>query len=109
MIDALNQRGVDTTGVVVDPDIPTGLSVILSKGADRAILTFPGTIAALRYSEISLPVVRAARHLHLASFFLLDALRPEIPRLFREARMSGADRFDGHEFRSGGNVERRSA
>jgi sugar/nucleoside kinase (ribokinase family) len=75
--------------VVVDPDIPTGLSVILSKGADRAILTFPGTISALRYSEINLSVVRAARHLHLASFFLLEALRPEIPRLFREARKSG--------------------
>ena len=32
----------------------------------------------------------AARHLHLASFFLPDALRPEISRLFREARNSGA-------------------
>ena len=90
MVDALTQRGVDTAGVVVDPNMPTGLSVILSRGVDRAILTFPGTIAALRYDEISLSVVRAARHLHLASFFLLDALRPEVPRLFREARNSGA-------------------
>ena len=89
MVDALNQRGVDTSGVVVDPDIPTGLSVILSTGADRAILTYPGTISALHYSEISLPLVRAARHLHLASFFLLYGLRPDIPRLFEEARRSG--------------------
>lgn len=107
MIDALNQRGVDTGGVVVDPHIPTGLSVILSKGADRAILTFPGTIAALRYSEVSLPLVRAARHLHLASFFLLDALRPDIPRLFQAARMSGVTvsmdtNFDPAETWNGG-------
>ncbi len=88
MVDALKQRGVDTTGVVADPDIPTGLSVILSKGADRAILTFPGTISALRYPEVSVPLVRAARHLHLASFFLLNALRSEVPRLFREAHES---------------------
>lgn len=107
MVDALNQRGVDTSGVVVDPNIPTGLSVILCKGADRAILTFPGTISALRYSEISLPLVRAARHLHLASFFLLDGLRPDVPRLFEEARRSGATvsmdtNFDPAETWNGG-------
>ena len=107
MIDALNQRGVDTSGVVVDPDIPTGLSVILSRGADRAILTFPGTISTLRYSEIGLPIVRAARHLHLGSFFLLDALRPDVPRLFQEARKSGATvsmdtNFDPAEAWNGG-------
>ncbi len=89
MIDALGERGVDTSGVVVDADTPTGLSVILARGADRAILTYPGTIAALRYAEIPLPIVRAARHLHLGSFFLLEALRPDIPRLFEQARASG--------------------
>jgi sugar/nucleoside kinase (ribokinase family) len=90
MIDALGQRGVDTSGVVTDAEVPTGLSVILSRGADRAILTFPGSISALRYSEIPLPIVCAARHLHLGSYFLLDALRPDIPRLFQEARTAGA-------------------
>jgi sugar/nucleoside kinase (ribokinase family) len=107
MIDALKQRGVDTGGVVVDPDIPTGLSVILSRGADRAILTFPGTIPALRYSDIRFPIVLAARHLHLGSFFLLDGLRPDITRLFQEARKSGATvsmdtNFDPTETWNGG-------
>ena len=90
MIDALEQRGIDTSAVVVDPDLPTGLSVILSKGSDRAILTAPGTIPALRYSDIDLSLVQTARHLHLASYYLLDALRPDIPRLFRDARETGA-------------------
>jgi sugar/nucleoside kinase (ribokinase family) len=89
MIESLKERGVDTSGLVVDPDIPTGLSVIFSRGQDRAILTYPGTISALRHSEIAFTVVRAARHLHLSSYFLLDSLRPEIPRLFREAREAG--------------------
>ncbi len=89
MIDSLGERGVDTSGVVVTADAPTGLSVILARGADRAILTYPGTIAALSYSEIPLPTIRAARHLHIGSYFLLDALRPDIPRLFEQARASG--------------------
>lgn len=107
MIDGLNQLRVDTAGVVVDPDLPTGLSVILSRGADRAILTFPGTIPALRYSDIAFSIVRAAGHLHLGSYFLLDGLRPDIPRLFQEARRSGATvsmdtNFDPAETWNGG-------
>ncbi len=89
MIDSLQERGIDTSGVVLDPEIRTGLTVILSRGADRAILTYPGTISALRRAEVDFAVVRAARHLHLSSFFLLDSLRPDIPGLCREARQAG--------------------
>ncbi len=89
MVDRLSARGIDTSGVVVDREIRTGLTVILSKGRDRAILTYPGTISALRFSEIDPSVVRAARHLHLSSFFLLDRLRPDVPRLCRAAREAG--------------------
>ena len=107
MIDALGERGVDTSGVVVDADTPTGLSVILARGADRAILTYPGTIAALRYSEIRLATVRAARHLHIGSYFLLDALRPDVPRLFEQAHAAGLTvsmdtNFDPSEAWNGG-------
>lgn len=83
-------RGVDTSAVVVDPAIKTGLTVILSRGNDRAILTYLGSIAALRYDEVDLDLLSRARHLHLGSYFLLDALRPEVPRLFAEARARGA-------------------
>jgi sugar/nucleoside kinase (ribokinase family) len=89
MTDSLHTRGIDTSGVVVDQKIRTGLTVILSKGQDRATLTHPGTIPALKFSEIDFSVVHSARHLHLSSFFLLDSLRPEIPRLCREARQTG--------------------
>ncbi len=85
----LDRQGVNTEGVTIDPTIPTGLSVILSRPDDRAILTHLGSIAALRFDEIDLARVARARHLHLGSFFLLDALRPDVPRLFDEARARG--------------------
>jgi sugar/nucleoside kinase (ribokinase family) len=87
--DYLENRGVDTSGIVIDEQIKTGLSVILSRGNDRAILTYSGSIAALRYEEISQTVLAQARHLHLGSYFLLDALRPDIPRLFDQAHAYG--------------------
>lgn len=85
----LENRGVDTSGVVVDEQIKTGLSVILSRGNDRAILTYSGSIAALRYEEISQALLAQARHLHLGSYFMLDTMQPDIPRLFDQAHAYG--------------------
>ena len=85
----LQQRGVDTRGVVIDPHLLTGLSVILSRPFDRAILTHLGSIAALRFDEIDSSLLSQARHLHLGSYYLLDALRPDVPRLFDEAKARG--------------------
>ena len=89
MLRELDQRGIDTSSVVIDPTIPTGLSVILSRPVDRAILTHLGSIAALRFDEIDLSLLARARHLHLGSYYLLDALRPAVPRLFAEAKRRG--------------------
>lgn len=89
MIRALAERGVNTQGVVIDPTIKTGLSVILSRGNDRAILTYLGSISALRYEEINLSLLGRARHLHLGSYFLLAALRPQVPSLFARAQRLG--------------------
>ena len=78
----LEKRGIDTSGVVIDPGLKTGLTVVLSRGADRAILTFAGSIPALRYDEIDPSYLARARHLHLGSYFMLDALRPDVSALF---------------------------
>jgi len=89
MLDALAARGVDVAAVVVDPAVKTGVSVILSRGEDRAILTFPGSIAALRAEHVDLALLGRARHLHLGGYFLLDRLRPAVPGLFAAARSAG--------------------
>jgi sugar/nucleoside kinase (ribokinase family) len=85
----LAARGVDTSGIVVDSSLKTGLTVILSRGNDRAPLTYLGSIAALRYEEINQTLLKQARHLHLGSLFLLHNLLPDIPRLFATAQANG--------------------
>jgi sugar/nucleoside kinase (ribokinase family) len=85
----LGARGVDTAGVIVDPGVRTGLTVLLTHQGDRALLTYPGSIATLRYGEIDRQILSRARHLHLASYFLLDALRPDVPALFDDAHAQG--------------------
>ncbi len=89
MLDQMGQRGIDTSACVVDPAVPTGMSVILSRPDDRAILTFSGTMSTLTIDQIDQGMLARARHLHLGSFFLLDALRPELPALFARAKAAG--------------------
>lgn len=89
MLDEMTKRGVDVSAVRVDPHQQTGLTVILNKGNDRAMLTYPGAIAALRAEDVTDDLLRRARHLHVASYFLQDALRPGLPDLFARARALG--------------------
>jgi sugar/nucleoside kinase (ribokinase family) len=88
MVDALHACGVLTGSVAIDPDVPTGMSVILSAPADRAILTVPGTIPTLRAADV-LAALGDAAHVHVASYFLQPALAGELPDLFAELRSRG--------------------
>jgi len=89
MLDAMRGRGVDVTPALVDPEEETGLSVILSRGSDRAILTYTGSIASLRAEQVSDDLLRRCRHLHVAGYFLQTALQPGLPDLFQRARALG--------------------
>jgi hypothetical protein len=92
MVDALIARNVDTTGITVDSNARSGLTVVLARPDDRAILTFPGTISALSREHIDSALLTGSRHAHVASFYLqIRARSPGIcpscsPRRTRPAR-----------------------
>lgn len=87
--DALVERGVDVRWLRTDPDLPTGLSVVLSVG-DRAILTHPGTIAATGPEVVPEEALAHVRHVHSASYFLQPRLAPYLPDVLARARARGA-------------------
>lgn len=89
MLDEMTKHGVDVSAVRLDPDKQTGLSVILSRGNDRAILTHAGAIAGLHAEEVTDDLLRRSRHLHVSSYFLQTALQPGLPDLFRRAHSFG--------------------
>ena len=89
LLDTLAAHSVDIAGVRRDAQVKSGLTTVLSRGVDRAMLTYLGTLGALAYADIDWSIVARARHLHLGSYYMLDALRPDIARLFAEARAHG--------------------
>ena len=89
-VERLSFAGVDTTRVKKGTgETSTGLTVVLPHAGSRYMLTYPGTMFEMQYSDIDMDYVRGARHLHLSSFFLHRALRPRILELFQQAKEAG--------------------
>jgi sugar/nucleoside kinase (ribokinase family) len=89
MLAEMDARGVDISSVLIHPTGQTGLSLILNKDADRAILTHPGLIAALASTDVTDEILRRTRHLHVASYFLQTSLQAGLPGLFTRAHTLG--------------------
>lgn len=90
MTNRLTEAGLDQRHVRRDPATPTGVSVVLDRGTDRAILTAPGTIAALTPDDLTALPDRPARHVHVASFSLMSAeYRAALPAALRRFRAAG--------------------
>jgi sugar/nucleoside kinase (ribokinase family) len=91
MLDELTREGVDVSAVVIRENTPTGMTVALSRGRDRAILTALGTMTSLTAADVPAALLARARHVHVSSYFLLeDSLGPGLRDLFAAARAGGA-------------------
>jgi sugar/nucleoside kinase (ribokinase family) len=88
-LDALRAAGIDIASVRPDAALRTGATVSLSTPQDRALVTFPGAIDALRADEVSDALLASADHLHVSSYYLQRALRPDCRKLLARARGAG--------------------
>jgi len=89
-LDRLSEAGVDVSLVRRAPGpIKSGLTVILQHPGGRNILTYSGTIAELRVSDLDLEYLSSARHFHFSSFYLQSGLRASVPELFQKLKAAG--------------------
>jgi sugar/nucleoside kinase (ribokinase family) len=86
--DELRNAGISTDRLLLSLR-PTGATIVLSARGDRALVTHLGAIADLGYGDLPANLFDGFRHLHLTSYFLQERLRPDFPRLIREARAAG--------------------
>jgi sugar/nucleoside kinase (ribokinase family) len=108
-LDWLSSGGVDLSHVLrASNGTATGLSVILNQPEHRFILTYPGTMFELKFSDLDLDFIFSARHFHVSSYFLHRALRPKMAELFRLAKARGLstslDTNDDPEGKWGGDL-----
>jgi len=87
----LARAGVGTSSLAVRAASPTGLTVVLTGGTDRAILTALGAIGSLTAADVPVALLAGARHVHVSSYFLMaDSLGPGLAGLLAGARAAGA-------------------
>jgi sugar/nucleoside kinase (ribokinase family) len=80
---------VDTSHVLVDEERSTGATVVLNRGEDRAMVTYPGAMEDLTLEDLTPERLASARHLHFSSVFLQPGLRRSAAALFRRAKEAG--------------------
>jgi sugar/nucleoside kinase (ribokinase family) len=85
----LRELGVGTRHVVRDPAVRTGITISLTYAQDRALVTYPGSIAALRLTDIQTSILKEYDHMHVGSYFLQKGLQPGLQDLFELAHRSG--------------------
>lgn len=86
----LAREGVQTDAVTIRTGLPTGMTAVLSRGADRAILTAPGAMTTVTTADVPGTLLARARHLHVSSYFLLEeAIGASLATMLSTARARG--------------------
>jgi len=86
----LNRYGVDMSHVLRKEDLQTGLTVSLSCGHDRALVTHLGdTIDCLTADKLPARPWEEARHIHIGAFFLQTKLAAGLPAFVAAAKAHG--------------------
>lgn len=88
-VNFLREQGVDTSRIIVDKRLKTGVTVSLSYPQDRLLVTYQGTIAGLKLGDLDWGYIKEARHLHVSSFYLQEGLRPDFATIFRNGKNFG--------------------
>jgi sugar/nucleoside kinase (ribokinase family) len=90
MLARLVAEAVDTSAIVTRPDLATAMTVVLTSGNDRAILTALGAMPTLTADDVRPALAAGPRHVHVSSYFLLErSLGPGLAELFAAARSAG--------------------
>ena len=88
-LERLRAARVDITRARTHPLLATGVTVLLPHGAERHILTYPGTIAKLQVCDLDFEFLIQARHFHLSSLYLQRGLHVGLPDLLRRLKDAG--------------------
>ena len=88
-IDTLCGEGVDVSGITCDEALKTGITVSISSTAERALVTYPGSIASLTLAHLADFTFKGDGHLHISSYYLQTGLRPGCRELFQRATAAG--------------------
>ncbi|RAP75980.1 carbohydrate kinase family protein [Paenibacillus montanisoli] len=88
-VSELIRLGVDVSHVIIDRTVQTGVTLSLTDGSDRSLLTYMGSIGSVSPSMIPPELMREASHVHFGSYFLQEQMQPHWIEVFKLAKAQG--------------------
>ena len=85
---SLEAKGV-ATHFIGEGDTPTGATICMSYGEDRANLTYQGSMDVMGFDQIDKSVFTLSKHIHLSSLFMQSALLRDIHKVLDAAAEHG--------------------
>lgn len=89
IIEQLEEKGVDTSLIIIDDNLKTGATIALSYGEDRAMVTHQGAMSHLGIDDINEAQLKLANHLHFSSYFFQPGFKDNLDSLFEKAKNAG--------------------
>lgn len=86
---SLTDKGVDISYLTTEPDLPTGVTVVLNYDEDRANVTCAGAMEGLTVEDVTEKALNSAQHMHFASLYLQKGIQPDVIELFKKAKNLG--------------------
>jgi sugar/nucleoside kinase (ribokinase family) len=87
--DTLEDRGVNTSSILIDNKSKTGITVSMTFPHNYAMVTYMGAMEEFSINDIDFALLKQARHMHFASFYLQPGLRPDCSKLFQKCKDYG--------------------
>lgn len=85
-IENLESGKVDTSMIIREETLATGATIVLNYDQDRAMITHPGAMNHLKFSDISKEMLEQAQHLHFSTCFMQPGIKPNLSDLFELAK-----------------------
>ena len=85
---SLQAKGV-ATQFIGEGDTPTGATICMNYGEDRANLTYQGSMDVMGFDDIDKAVFDETKHIHLSSLFMQSALLRDIDKVLDLAAAKG--------------------
>lgn len=89
VLDTLKDRNVDCSGIDIDDNVKTGVTVVMSFLHDSAGLTYMGAMESFSLDDVDFNYLTKGRHMHLSSYYLQPGMRSGCAELFRRAKEAG--------------------
>lgn len=86
---SLQTKGVDISLLMETDKKPTGATIVLNYNEDRAMVTYPGTMNMLRFSDIDKSIFKQTEHLHISSIFLQSGIKKDLGEILSYAKQCG--------------------